>query len=402
VNWLVVLLVMVFAFLSVGCTDQSAPPVPGKKLRIALMITPKGLNDQGFNDLANSGLKEAGRKFGIEPVLIEPATMKDPEASLRFFTGQSFDAIIVVGVAFLDTIRKISKERPQMPFIVIDSGITEGNIKGISFREDEGSFLCGFLAARISKTAKIGFIGGVKIDVIRRFFNGFRNGAVYAASGTIEVVERYISEDFSGFNKAEEANTMATEMYKDGCDVIYAAAGASGLGVISAAAKTKKYAIGVDMNQDSMAPGHVLTSMLKRVDLVVEDLVKTLQEGKGLQGIKTSYGMADGAIDLTDFQFSQPTVGDELIARLGKLRKEIIAGTLKTDQTTPSTASTAYTASTASTAYTASTASTASAADTASAPHTAPAVYTASAPSTESEASTASAASTASFSSMGK
>lgn len=329
---LVVLLVLAATLLVAGCTDQAQAPTPGKKLRIALMITPKGLNDQGFNDQANAGLKEAERKYGIETVLIEPATMKDPEASLRFFTGQSFDAIIAVGVAFLDAIRKISTEHPQLPFFVIDSTVDEGNIRGISFREDEGSFLCGYLAARFSKTGKIGFIGGVKIEVILRFFNGFRNGAQHAGTGTVDVVERYVAEDFSGFNKADEANAMAVEMYKEGCDVIYAAAGASGLGVISAAAKTKKFAIGVDMNQDSMAPGHVLTSMLKRVDLVVEDVVKSLQEGKGPASVKRSYGMADGAIDLTDFQFSQPTVGDELIAQLGKLRKEIIAGTLKTDQ----------------------------------------------------------------------
>lgn len=310
-----------------GCTGSTPSPTPGRKLRIGLMITPKGLNDQGFNDLANAGLKEAERKFGIEPVLIEPATMKDPEASLRFFAGQSFDAIIAVGVAFLEPIRKIATDNPNLPFFVIDSTIDEGSIKGIAFREEEGSFLCGFLASRVSKTRKIGFIGGVKIEVIQRFSDGYRNGALRAASETT-VVERYLAEDFSGFNKPDAANTLALDLYKDGCDVIYAAAGASGLGVISAAAQTKKFVIGVDMNQDSMAPGHVLTSMLKRVDLVVEDVVKTLQEGKGVPAIKRSYGMADGAIDLTDFQFSQQVIGEELIAEIRSLRQQIIAGTL--------------------------------------------------------------------------
>ncbi len=319
------------ALLAAGCGDPAQPPTPGRKQRIGLMITPKGLNDQGFNDLAHAGLKEAERKHGIEAVLIEPATMQDPEASLRFFTGQSFDAIIAVGVAFLEPIRKIARDHPQLPFFVIDSTIDEGSIRGVSFREDEGSFLCGYLAARVSKTGKVGFIGGVKIEVIERFALGFRNGAAHAAS-TTEVLERYLADDFSGFNRPDEANTVALEMYKNGCDVIYAAAGASGLGVISAAAKTKLFAIGVDMNQDAMAPGHVLTSMLKRVDLVVEDVVKTLKEGKEPGAVKRTYGMADGAIDLTDFQFSQQVVGDDLIAQIGSLKQQIISGTLSTRQ----------------------------------------------------------------------
>jgi basic membrane protein A len=315
--------------LTAGCGDPAQPTTPGRKLRIGLMITPKGLNDQGFNDLAYAGLKEAERKHGIEAILIEPATMRDPEASLRFFAGQSFDAIIAVGVAFLEPIRTIASEHPQLPFFVIDSTIDEGSIRGVAFREDEGSFLCGYLAARVSRTGKIGFIGGVKIEVIERFALGYRNGAAYAASAT-EVVERYLANDFSGFNRPDEANALALDLYKNGCDVIYAAAGASGLGVISAAAKTKLFAIGVDMNQDAMAPGHVLTSMLKRVDLVVEDVVKTLKEGKDPGAVKRSYGMADGAIDLTDFQFSQQVVGDELIAQIGALKQQIISGALST------------------------------------------------------------------------
>jgi basic membrane protein A len=128
-----------------GCEAPKAAQTPVKPLRIGLMITPQGLNDQGFNDQAYEGIKAAQKKYGIESVIIEPATMKDPEASLRFFAAQPFDAIIVVGMAFQRAIQKISAEHPELKFFAVDSDYDEGNIHGIVFREHEGSFLCGVI-----------------------------------------------------------------------------------------------------------------------------------------------------------------------------------------------------------------------------------------------------------------
>ncbi|MBF0500251.1 MAG: BMP family ABC transporter substrate-binding protein [Candidatus Riflebacteria bacterium] len=339
IRFLTLILALVGMMLASGCGEENNKPAVVKKPRIGLMITPKGLNDRGFNDMAFEGLKSAERKSGVETVIIEPATMKDPETSLRFFAGQNFDAIIAVGGAFLKDIRTISKEQPELPFFVIDSSMSEGNIRGVSFREHEGSYLCGYTAASVSKTGKIGFIGGVKIDVIQRFAAGYRQGALAAASQT-QIIEYYLAEDFSGFNRPDLAKNAALELYKSGCDVIYHAAGASGLGVISAAVETKKFVIGVDSNQDSLAPGQVLTSMLKRVDLVVEDVARTLSDRRGPESVKLSYGMADGAIDLTDFQFSRRVVDDELMARLTSLKQDIIAGRLIVSPTFATSAST--------------------------------------------------------------
>jgi len=298
------------------------------------MITPKGLNDLGFNDMAFAGLKSAASKFPVEPIVIEPSTMKDHEESLRFFAGQKFDAIIAVGVAFIDSIKKISSEFPDLKFFVIDSNVNEEKIKGIYFREDEGSFLCGVIAAYISKTRKVGFVGGVKIPVILRFLEGFKHGVNYVASDVV-IVEKFLAEDFSGFNKPEVAKEVALDLYKNDCDIIFHAAGASGLGVISVAVDLKKFVFGVDMNQDSMAPGLVLTSLLKRVDLVVEDLIKSLAEGKSTESIKRSYGIADGAINITDFQFTREVVGEELIRKVEGLKKKISDGSLVTGVASP-------------------------------------------------------------------
>jgi basic membrane protein A len=158
---------------------------------------------------------------------------------------------------------------------------------------------------------------------------GYRQGATDAASNT-EVVEEYVAEDFSGFNKPQEAGAIADNMYRSGCDVIFPAAGASGLGAISSAVKTRSYVIGVDMNQDSLAPGLVLTSMLKRVDLVVENIVAGICEGRQPDSIKRSYGLADNGIGLTDFQLSFKVVGENLVKQLNDLRKGIIEGHIKT------------------------------------------------------------------------
>lgn len=317
-----------------GCGGDSSGPAERKSLRIGLMITPQGLQDQGFNDQAHAGLKLAEQKHKVDAVVIEPATMSDPEASLRFFTAQSFDAIIAVGGAFTRAIRSIAKEKPELPFYVIDVDFDEKNIQGIVFREQEGSFLCGFLASRMSKTGKVGFIGGVKIPVMERFAAGFLQGAKHARAD-VEVSLNYIATDFSGFNKPDQANILARELYGQGHDVLFPAAGASGLGVIAAAVKLRKFVIGVDQNQDSLAPGLVLTSMLKRVDLVVEDVIRSLSEGKGSAAVKRSYGMADGAIGLTDFQFSSQVLGDDLIKELRELQQAIISGSLQVEGTLP-------------------------------------------------------------------
>ncbi|MBP7634945.1 BMP family ABC transporter substrate-binding protein [Candidatus Ozemobacteraceae bacterium] len=315
--------------LMTGCGEPK--PATAKKVRIGLMITPQGLNDQGFNDQAHDGIKAAEKKYGIEAVIIEPATMKDPEASLRFFAAQPLDAIIVVGMAFQKAIRKVSAEHPQLKFFAVDSDVDEGNIKGVAFREHEGSFLCGYLAATFSKNRKIGFVGGHNISVIDRFRRGFHAGAAFAASGT-QVVDRFVARDFSGFNKPDAAKKIALDLYNSGCDVIYHAAGASGLGVIAAAVEARKNVIGVDRNQDGMAPGLVLTSMMKRVDLVVEELVKDIVNSEGeKKGVKRSYGIAEGAISLTEFQFSSQQLGETLVNELGELSRQIVAGKLETD-----------------------------------------------------------------------
>lgn len=291
---------------------------------IALMISPQGLNDRSFNDSAYRGLKKAEERFNIKTTIIEPSTWQDPEQSLRFFAKQRFDIIIVVGLGFMDAVNHIAKENPQLQFCIIDSDVSEGNVRGVAFREEEGAFLCGYLGGKATKTNKLAFVGGVNIPVIERFKSGFETG-LRLANPEAELAVEYIAEDFSGFNNVEAAANIANQLYEDGCDIIFPAAGASVQGIMASAKGHKKYVFGVDNNQDALAPGLVLTSLLKRVDRVVESIVETVCQ-ETTESIKSSYGLADGALGLTDFEFTRELLGEQLIAELETLKIQIING----------------------------------------------------------------------------
>lgn len=299
-----------------------------KIFKIGLIITPKGLNDKGFNELAYKGLSEATSKIhNISAIIIEPKDLSNPISAIEFFAKQNFDLIIALGVAFINEIQTIAPKYKNTPFVIIDYEYNRDNIIGISFREHEASFLCGVLAANFTKTKKVGFVGGIDIPVIKRFEVGFRQGVEYI-SKDIEIEVRYISNDFSGFNNPELAQNIALYMYKNGVDVILPAAGASSIGVYSAAVKTKSYAFGVDTNQDYLYPGRILTSIIKRVDLVVENVIYNFINYRNINSLNKSYGIAEGALDLSDFKFTAQIIGEENINLINFLKSKIVSGKL--------------------------------------------------------------------------
>lgn len=310
-----------------GCGGQQ--PKPPGKLRIGLMISPRGLGDRSFNDQAYAAMRTAESRSGIETALIEPATMRDQEASLRFFSAQRFDAVIAMGAGFEASMRAVSREQPHLRFFIIDSELDDGNLCGISFREDEGAFLCGALAAMVATSRRVGFVGGMDNPVIRRFLEGYRKGALHIASET-DVRVGFLANDFSGFNLPDQAKATALQMYNDGCEVIFHAAGGSGLGVISAAVEANRWCIGCDMDQDELAPGRVLTSMQKRIDRVILEIIEHLAAGKPVTGIKRSYGLADEGVALTTFKHSGEVVNSGRRDRLRELTAAIINGRITT------------------------------------------------------------------------
>lgn len=308
--------------------QQAVKPKDRKNMKkIGFMISPKGLDDKGFNEIAHRGLEEAEKIYNFETTLIEPSTLQDKEETLRFFASQKFDAIIALGDHSAE-VKTIASEHPETQFYVIDSDITDGNMKGIAFRDGEGAFLCGYLAGKLTKTNKVGFIGGTPCKVMDRFETGYRNGAKYANS-KVNVIAEYIAKtpnDFSGFNNDNEGTRIGNEMYKSGIDVIFPACGGSALGVIDAAEANQKFVFGVDDNQDFLLPKYVITSMIKRVDKVIIYIAENVCNGSN-KPLKTSYGIAEDALSLTAFEYSKgKTVPVELIAKVDEIKEKIRKG----------------------------------------------------------------------------
>lgn len=315
--------------LVVGC-GSSRDPAPAPRPRVGLLISPQGLGDRGFNDLAHAALRQAEGRGQVELVLIEPAHLPDQEATLRFFAGQQLAAVIAMGESFAEGLRAVASSHPEVQFFLIDARVEGPNLHGIVFREEEGSFLCGALAALVAPGQPLGFVGGMDTPTIARFQRGFAAGARHVAPGA-EVLTRYVASDASGFHQASAARELARGLYASGCAVIYHAAGGSGLGVIAAAVGCGRYAIGCDMEQDQLAPGRVLTSMLKRVDVVVQEVVAAIAAGRPPGEICRSWGLAEGGIALSGYTYSAEVVPALVQERIRILTADLLAGRIKID-----------------------------------------------------------------------
>jgi len=280
----------------------------GKTYRVGLVFDVGGKGDKSFNDSAYRGLEwakngsdefEDFESLPINFTTIEPGSGGAGRAdAMRMMASQGYDLVIGVGFLFTDAATSLAKNFPNVNFAVVDYAQFENipsNLRGLSFAEHEGSFLVGALAAMKSETGKIGFVGGQKSPLIGKFEAGFKSGAWYV-NPELEISARYVGTTGEAFANPAKGKEIARAMYSDNVDVIYHAAGLSGSGVIEAAAETGNYAIGVDSDQDYMAPGHVLTSMLKRVDVSVYQTVKDVVEGTFEGGVVKSFGPEDNGV----------------------------------------------------------------------------------------------------------
>ena len=222
-----------------------------------------------------------------------------------------------------DATEKVAKDFPDVKFALIDEVSALPNVASLLFAEDQGSFLVGALAAMMSKTGNVGFVGGMEIPLIQKFQKGYEMGAKYV-NPSIKVGSLYTSGS-NPFNDPVRGKENALSLIKQGADVVYHAAGGTGKGVIDAAVEAKVFAIGVDSNQDSKAKGTVLTSMVKNVDIAVYNTIKAVKEGTFKAG-EQRLGVAEGGVGTTDFEFTKDIIGAENIAKLEQIRKDIIDG----------------------------------------------------------------------------
>ncbi len=281
--------------LPTAAPDQ-ATEVPAastdKQYKVALVVSLLG--DKSFNDSAARGIKFVNEQYpDVETKIIENQDVGEQQLAARAMAEQGFDLVITVGYGSADWTDQIAAEYPDTEFAIVDATLTQPNGVGLTFREDEGSFTVGMVAAMLSTTNKVGYIGGMDVPLLRRFETGFIEGAKYA-NPDVEVVSGWVG-DFNNPNKAKE---LALTQYAEGVDIIYAAAGKSGEGVLQASKEQGLYSIGVDSDQDYMQPGHVITSMLKRVDLAIVEAVKELRAGT-LNGGQKTFGLKEGMVGAT-------------------------------------------------------------------------------------------------------
>lgn len=316
--------------LLAGCKPTSEAGGEPKKdaLLVGVVYDQGGLGDKSFNDSAQRGVEMAEKKFGITARGIESKEVRDYEANLRELAELGCGLIIGVGSDMEEYVARVAKEFPDVKFALVDGTVEAANLRSLVFKEEEGSFLVGYLAGLMTKTNKIGFVGGKKLPVIERFQYGYYAGA-QLANPSIEILPAKFTDDW---NNADVAKIAAGFLYSDGADVVFHAAGRAGLGVIDAAKENKKFAIGVDSDQDGIAPGYVLTSMIKRVDNAVYQTISDAVSGKFSGGIKV-YGLASDGVGYSDLTHTKDIIGIDNIERLERVKQDIVDGKV----TVPST-----------------------------------------------------------------
>jgi len=305
-----------------------------RRLRVGLVFDVGGRGDKSFNDSAFLGLDRAAREFGVAAEYIEPGEGSDRESGIRLLAARGFDLVIGVGFIFSDDLYAVAREYPSTKFACIDYAkfdehgfvVPPPNMVALKFREEEGSFLVGALAALTSKTATIGFVGGMDIPLIHKFQAGYTAGA-RAVCARCVVKVGYAGVTGDAFKNPAKGKELALAQYAAGADVVFHAAGSTGLGVFEAAREDDKLAIGVDADQWSEAPGHILTSMTKRVDVSVFDTVRDLRDGKWQGGVR-QFGLSDNGVDYVYDEHNRGLIAPSVRARVEELRKQIIAGAI--------------------------------------------------------------------------
>lgn len=308
--------------------QPGATSTPGA-LKVGLVFDIGGRGDKSFNDAAYVGLERAKKELGVDYSFVETNETSDREAGLRQMAATDAQIIFGVGFLFTDDIRKLALEFPDKKFACVDYTVNPGdslppNLVALKFREEQGSYLVGALAALLSKTGTVGFVGGMQIPLIKKFEAGYTAGA-HALTPKTRVLVKYAGTTGDAFRDPTKGTELALAEYAQGADIIFHASGATGRGVFQAATQQKKLAIGVDSDQYQEAPGNVLTSMVKRVDVAVFDVIRDLKDGKWQGGVRT-FGLAEDGVAWVYDANNQALIPAPVKSTIDSLSREIVAG----------------------------------------------------------------------------
>ena len=310
-------------------------------LDVGIVLDVGGRGDKSFNDGAFLGGERAAKELGARVRFIEPGEGSDREAGLRLLAAEGLDLVIGVGFIFTDDITTLAKEYPSVHFADVDYAVPSdtlgnplpmpANLLALKFREEQGSFLVGALAALVGKSKKVGFVGGMDIALIHKFEAGYRAGVKYVCADC-EVIAQYAGVTPEAFRNPGRGKELALSQYQQGVNVIFHAAGSTGLGVFEAARSTGKLGIGVDADQFAEAPGFVLTSMVKGIDEAVFQAVKAVKEKRFVGGVQ-QFGLAEKGVGSVYDANNRARIPAHVRAKLDSLTADIIAGRIQVPST---------------------------------------------------------------------
>ena len=288
----------------------------------AVVFDMGGKFDKSFNEAAFRGMEKWKKDTGKNYLSFEIANESQREQALRRMAEKGASPIIGVGFGQASSIEKVAKEFPKLKFAIIDMVVNQPNVQSVVFKEHEGSFLVGVMAAIASKTGKVGFVGGMDIPLIRRFQCGYEQGAKFA-NAKAEIFSNMTGTTGAAWNDPARGGELAKAQFAKGADVVFAAAGGTGMGVYQAAKDGGKLAIGVDSNQNYVQPGTMLTSMVKRVDLAVYNVAKAHTPGVSVLGLK------EGGVDYAADEFNAKMITPDMKKRVDAARADIVSGKIK-------------------------------------------------------------------------
>lgn len=311
-----------------GCSTGSvAKDASDKKVKVGICFDIGGKDDRSFNAAAYQGVLRARQQLQVTVRDVEPGDPTSIEPALRAFAQYGYTMTVGVGFAQGPIITSVAGDYPNLHFVLIDSVAERPNVASLLFKEHEGSFLVGMIAAAKSKTGILGFVGGMDIPLIHKFASGYEEGARYV-NPKIKVLKNYVGITDAAWNNPGKGRELANAQYEQGADVVFQAAGNSGLGVFDAAEAYDKFAIGVDANQNWIKPGHILTSMIKRVDNAVFSVIEDEVNGRFKGGVHI-YGLDNDGVGYAIDEHNKHLIPEDLIARVEQAKRDIIAGKIK-------------------------------------------------------------------------
>ena len=292
--------------------------------KLALVYGGGGKFDKSFNQSAYEGAERFKKETGIAYLEAQITNDAQSEQVLRNMARKDVDLVVSIGFSMTKAVETVAKEFPKVRFMLIDSVVKANNVDSVVFKEQEGSYLVGLAAGMASKSQKVGFVGGMDIPLIRAFGCGYAQGAK-AINPKIEVTQNMVGTTPAAWSDPAKGAELARAQFDRGVDVVFAAAGGSGMGTLQAVKDKGKLGIGVDSNQNHLYPGSILTSMLKRVDNAVYDGFKAAQSGNWKAGV-TVKGLKEGGVDWALDEHNRKLITPEMEKRINQAKQDIISG----------------------------------------------------------------------------